>query len=315
VREAPRAGTTVPIEIVRRHSAVSDVRGALDLALVWGTIVLALAVATSLGTWWAYLAAVVVIGSRQAALVNLAHDAWHGLCFNDRRLNHWVGAWLYSYAVGLPHFHDRRRHLMHHRMVGERRDPDWVNYTNMGRETAGRVVRFLTGRLLGSLLYDNVASAVLNRKPPIAVFIEAPGKDEPDVGTEMKRVIGVQLVLAVAMTLLFGWWTYPVLWVLPMATVAAFCINVRAYVEHAAPTDEAGPSVRLRDIDAGPLERVFFSPAHFHFHALHHAYPSIPHYSLAAAKRDVIAETGAYPFTVIPGYLRSLRTQLDALPS
>jgi fatty acid desaturase len=61
------------------------------------------------------------------------------------------------------------------------------------------------------------------------------------------------------------------------------------------------------------LERVFFSPAHFHFHALHHVHPSIPHYRLGRAKQALIAEIGSYPYPVAPGYVRMLRSHLAAL--
>ena len=103
--------TTFPIDELRRLSRVSNVRSALDLSVTWGVIVGALVVAQRVDRWWGYAAAALVIASRQAALSNLAHDAWHGLCFVPRSLNNWMGAWLYAYPVGIPFHHDRRRHL------------------------------------------------------------------------------------------------------------------------------------------------------------------------------------------------------------
>ena len=91
-----------PIDELRRLSRVSNARSALDVAATWGVIVTALAVAAAVGTWWAYVAAALVVGGRQAALANLAHDAWHGLCFMPRPVNNWAGAWLYAYPVGIP---------------------------------------------------------------------------------------------------------------------------------------------------------------------------------------------------------------------
>ena len=60
---------------------------AYGMALVWGVIVLALVSAHAIDRWWAYLLAAVVISSRQCALANLAHDAWHRLCFRSVRWN------------------------------------------------------------------------------------------------------------------------------------------------------------------------------------------------------------------------------------
>ena len=68
-----------PIEELRRLSRVSNARSARDILTTWGVIVAALAAADAVGTWWAYTAAALVVTSRQVALANLAHEAWHGL--------------------------------------------------------------------------------------------------------------------------------------------------------------------------------------------------------------------------------------------
>jgi fatty acid desaturase len=99
-----------------------------------------------------------------------------------------------------------------------------------------------------------------------------------------------------------------------LSTVTAFCTVVRALVEHHTEDDAAPAGQRLRDYAPGPLEAAWFSPCHFQFHALHHAYPSIPHYRLPEAKASA-ASAGRYPFAVGPGYLRSLVELLRRLPS
>ena len=83
-------------------------------------------------------------------------------------------------------------------------------------------------------------------------------------------------------------------------------------MEHSTEDDTAPADQRLRDYAPGRLEAAWFSPCHFHFHALHHAYPSIPHYRLPEAKAAAAA-TGRYPFRVAPGYLRSLVEHLRRL--
>jgi beta-carotene ketolase (CrtW type) len=279
--------------------------------MTWGVIVAALVAAQMAGRWWAYVAAALVVASRQSALSNLAHEAWHGLCFVPRPLNNGVGAWLYAYPVGIPFHHDRRRHLAHHRRVGFRDDPDWVNYSNTDRESRARLIRFLAGRLLGSLLLSTVWSVFARQRPRIAI---GGGSGDISVRAEWLRVAACQAVLAVAGTVWLGVWAYPLLWLLPLSTVAAFCTVVRAFVEHSTEDDEAPIEDRLRDYTPGPIEAAWFSPCHFHFHALHHAHPSIPHYRLPAAKAATTAAAGRYPFATAPGYLRSLAAHLRRLP-
>ena len=194
-----------------------------------------------------------------------------------RPLNNWVGAWLYAYPVGIPFHYDRRRHLAHHKRVGLHDDPDWVNYSNAGRETPVRLIAFLAGRLLGTLLVSTIWSVLVRRRPRVA-FADG-GRDVPPRG-EWLRMAACQAVLAVVATFWLGIWAYPLLWLLPLSTVTAFCTVVRAFVEHNTEDDTAPVDKRLRDYAPGPLEAAWFSPCHFHFHALHHAYPSIPHYRL-----------------------------------
>jgi fatty acid desaturase len=301
----------LPSTEIQRLSRLSAMQGGFDVLAPWALIFAAAAAAHAGGGWYGHLLAIIVIGSRQAALANLAHDAWHRLCFRSRWLNDAVGAWLYAYPVGVPFHHDRRRHFAHHRLVGQPEDPDWVNYTSEGRETTTRVLGYLLGRLAGSLLVETAWSTLVTRKPRILLSEDARKEDEP--AHEMLRVVICQLLLLALFTLFFGWWGYPLYWLLPIATVTAFCNNLRALVEHVAEDPSAAPEVRLRDIDATWLERLFFSPSHFHFHALHHANPSIPHYRLGTAKKTLIEATGSYPYGVSPGYLRTLMQHLSAL--
>lgn len=300
-----------PIDELRRLSRVSNARSARDILTTWGVIVAALAAADAVGTWWAYAGAALIVSSRQVALANLAHEAWHGLCFVPRSLNNAAGAWLYAYPVGIPFNYDRRRHLAHHQRVGLRDDPDWVNYSNDGRDTPGRLIAFLAGRLLGTLLVSTIWSIVVRRQPRV-VFANGE-RDAPPRG-EWLRLAACQAMLAAAGTLWLGIWAYPLLWLLPLSTVTAFCTVVRAFVEHHTEDDAAPAGQRLRDYAPGPLEAAWFSPCHFNYHALHHACPSIPHYRLPEAKASA-ASAGEYPFAVAPGYLRSLVDLLRRLPS
>ncbi|MCG8590147.1 MAG: fatty acid desaturase, partial [Proteobacteria bacterium] len=301
-------------EALRAFSRVSNLWGAADAVAVWGVVVLAWVGAAAFEAWWATLVAFVVVGSRQNALATLAHEAWHRLCFGSPTWNHRVGAWLYAYPLGIAYHHDRRRHLRHHREVGIATDPDWINYTSEGRETPLRVLRYLASLLCGVLFFETAWSLVFRREPRIGADTVAggPATGDPPLWAEFLGVVAVQGVLFVGLWAAFAWWFYPLLWLAPLATVGGFLANFRALLEHVS-VGPAAPSARLRDFDAGPIEAFLVSPSHFHYHALHHAYVSIPHRKLPEAKIWILARHGRYPHAVSPGYLRSFWRHLRAL--
>ena len=301
---------------VQRLSAISSLRAIGDALLVWGVIAAAFVGAHVLDRAYVYALAILIIGGRQNALATLAHEGWHGLLFSSRRLNHAAGAWLYSYPIGILYCHDRERHLRHHREVGHDHDPDWINYTSSGRRSAWRVLGYLGSLLLGRLLFATVLSFIRRGRPRIAMEPAVVREDQPSVFGELVRTLVCQGILFGAMTLITQkWWSYPLLWMLPLATLAGFFANFRALVEHVSVRDDVAPDARLRDIEAGPLERFFVAPSHFNYHALHHAHPSIPHYNLDKGRDAYRSQTGSYPFTVWPGYTRALLAHLKELGS
>jgi len=303
-------------ESLQTLSIPSNPRALCDLFLVWGVISGAVAAAQFAHRWYVYLLAIIVMGGRQNALATLAHEGWHSLLFSSRRVNHTVAAWLYAYPLGILYYHDRERHLRHHREVGQDYDPDWINYTSRHRESAGRVLWYLASLLLGRLLFSTLLSFIKRGRPRIG--LESTGnagtEDTPGVFGELFRVLICQAILFGAMTLAtHRWWSYPLLWMLPLSTFAGFFANFRALIEHVAVRDDVAPEDRLRDIEAGPLERFFIAPSHFNYHALHHAHPSIPHYNLTRGKEAYLERYGIYPFTVWQGYARALFVHLREL--
>jgi fatty acid desaturase len=306
---------TIDRQIVHALSSPSESRALWDLLMVWGVIAMVMAVALAADRLYVYVLAIIVIGARQNALATLAHEGWHSLLFASRRMNHNAGAWLYAYPIGILYYHDRDRHLRHHREVGHDDDPDWINYTNRNREDTARVLWYLASLLLGRLLFSTLLSFVFQGRPRIGVGgTDAAREDRPGVAGELCRVLLCQIVLfGVLMLASHRWWTYPVLWVLPLATFAGFFANLRALIEHVTKRDDVSPEERLRDIEAGPLARFFVAPSHFNYHALHHAHPSIPHYNLRRGKEAYLTQFGQYPFTVFGGYGRALVSHLKDL--
>jgi fatty acid desaturase len=230
-------------------------------------------------------------------------------------MNHFAGAWLYAYPIGILYDHDRGRHLRHHREVGHDFDPDWINYTSAHRDTPVRVLGYLSSLLFGRLLFASLLSFISRGQPRIGVEPTAYEGKEPHSGVlrELADALLCQAVLFTVMLLVsHRWWSYPLLWLLPLATFAGFFANFRAFMEHVAVRD-VPPEDRLRDIHAGPMERFFVAPSHFNYHALHHAHPSIPHYNLRRGKNEYMKQLGHYPFIVRRGYMSAFLDHMKEL--
>ena len=307
---------TIDRESLRTLSVPSNVKALWDFLLAWGVIAFCFASALIVDRWFVYLLALMIIGGRQNALATLAHEGWHGLLFHSRRMNHFAGAWLYAYPIGILYDHDRERHLRHHREVGHNYDPDWINYASEQRNTPMRVIGYLLSLLFGRLLFASLISLVSRGRPRIGVerTDESAGATNSSIVRELISALVCQAVLFIAMMLVsHRWWSYLLLWLLPLATFAGFFANFRAFMEHVTARDDTAPDDRLRDIHAGPLERVFVAPSHFNYHALHHAHPSIPHYNLYRGKNEYMKQFGVYPFNVCQGYVSALFDHLKDL--
>lgn len=278
----------------RRFFHVSNGRGVVDLVWAWGGVALAATMAHQVGAWWAYALALLAIAGFQHAMIILQHEAWHFLCFRSRRLNDFMGAWAYAYPVGMPYYHERRRHMSHHRMVGREEDPDWRVYSNDGRAPASQLALFLLGRLAGSLLFGIAGNLLFRGKARVGAGDEPRRPDEPSLIAEYARAASCQVALLAAFAAGGRWWEYFVLWALPLATVTSLLVSLRGFLEHAHPDDHAPTAERLYDFKPTVMERFFISPCHFHFHALHHAYPRIPHGKLASARRFLDERGGGY---------------------
>src|SRR5262245_6785379 len=182
-------------ESLQSLSVPSNLGALCDFLVVWGVLACTISIALLVDHPYAYILAILVIGSRQNALATLAHEGWHGLLFSSRRLNHAVGSWLYAYPAGILYYHDRERHLRHHRDVGHDHDPDWINYTSQRRDSPGRVLSYLASLLVGRLLFSTLLSFLRRGRPRIGIeTASTAGKDHhPGIFGEVCRALICQV--------------------------------------------------------------------------------------------------------------------------
>lgn len=265
----------------------SDLVGALLVLHAWGLIGAAMA----LFVWWTnpftFLVAVMVIGGRQLGLAILMHDAAHGLLFENRKLNEWVGTWLCAHPVFTSLQLYRPYHLTHHRHTQQDKDPDLglsapfpITRKSMWR----KVVRDLTGQ-----------TAFQRRRE------------------QFKRGVGVRgglianAVLWALLAVAGYWWLYPVLWLVPLATWYQLISRVRNIAEHAVVPDNDDPLRNTRTTYANPLVRLVLAPYWVNFHLEHHLFMFVPCWRLPAAHKALLAGGRREQMEIQPGYAAVLR--------
>src|SRR5690606_14766001 len=84
--------------------------------------------AAVVNTWWAYVAAFVLMARGHVCLNILGHEAAHRLLFSDRRVNDAVGRWLLACPTYQAMLVYRRAHFAHHRDEMGPDEPDAALY-------------------------------------------------------------------------------------------------------------------------------------------------------------------------------------------
>ena len=222
--------------------------------------------------WWtpATIAiAVVVIATRQHALLVLYHDGVHKLVARGRRVNDFV----VNLAVGAPmllpiHLY-RALHLTHHRHLGTPRDPErTLLYRNQPWNYRPlRTAAFLR-QLGGDLLLWNALGTTWR-------YVR--GQRALPRGTWSVEWLAPLAVWAALWTTaalmapsLAG--RAALLWFVPYLTLTQLLNKLRSFGEHASP-DAHDLSYSWA---AGPLGRLTVWPYNINFHREHHAHARVP---------------------------------------
>jgi fatty acid desaturase len=267
---------------VKTLARVSGVRALGDVALTWGVLVAAVACYVIRPTPWTFVIALVIIASRQYALLILMHDGFHGLIHPNRLVNDFIGAIVIGAPCGSAYWQAKAMHLKHHRRLGEGDDPELFLHSAGPPRDKRSLTRFLTHFALlisgGQVVYTHLGASANTDTLARRLVAALP---------RILRVAAAQLCLLTAFTMLGSWTMYFTLWLLPLTTLAVVFNGVRAFCDHACFRDDDADPRRLVTYVSNPVERFFLAPFHMNFHAEHHLFPYVPHYRLPELRRIV----------------------------
>lgn len=265
-----------PVPAVREElRRIPDGRNALTVAGVYLQSFGVIAAAVVIGRWWAYALAFVLMGRAFALYAILAHEAAHRLLFSSKRANDVVGRWFLAYPAFVPFDLYRRSHMAHHRDEMGPDEPDTALYA--GYPVARASMR---RKLTRDALF---VSGWKNLRPLLRALGKAQGRPVA------VRILGVQLVIAIALGILGPWWAYPVLWLAPWMTVWRVINRLRAIAEHGGMTRSEDKRLTTHVVRQRPLARFWLVPFCTGWHLAHHVDSGIPFRKLPALHRELVA--------------------------
>jgi fatty acid desaturase len=274
---------------IRELRRVSDLQGALSLAVNWGLVVAAMAAVAHAPV--VVLPVVVplalfVIGARQLGMAVLMHEAAHRTLLSRRGWNDRCANWLAAYPVYLSLELYRPYHLQHHARTGTEEDPDlalargWpVSRASMRR----KIVRDLSGvtgvkRLIAQTSFlIATARGVRRDRSELLSFVGGGSVAEARaalVGAALWQLVLLAICVAVGHP-----WLY-LLWAGAWLTTYSLCMRIRSIAEHAMTGDPANPLANTRTVIAGVWERIFIAPNRVNYHLEHHLLMTVPHHNL-----------------------------------
>jgi fatty acid desaturase len=281
----------LPPENIRELSRLQPARAVVATAVQWAAITGAVALCA---TFWhpvLYVLTVLVIGSRQHALLILGHDASHFRTLTVRWQNDFFAnifmMWpTFASVEGFRKFHgthhqytnlpnDGNRHIWYTHDAGGELAPDW-QFPKTRIDLLWILLRraaFFTGLfwivrgLVGSTL---IASPCWIHAARFCFYATG----------------------AAAFTYFGAWYGLLLYWLVPFCTWHIAAQYIRLICEHSAvESDEKEYSITRTTIPTW-LESIFILPCNVGFHIEHHWYPSVPFYNLPQLHKALMARRG-----------------------
>jgi fatty acid desaturase len=263
---------------IRRLSQVNGWRTTGLLIFHWTMILLAGWAAVASGHWAVYLAAMIVIATRQQALGVMLHDAVHYLLYKNRTVNDVVCDLFIAFPLAMSTDLYRATHFRHHRYTNTEDDPDlgyqkkdhdWYNWPKTRAGCAWVLFKSVFG-----LNLHKAREAYKMWSPWMNILRPLDGKPHYPLRA---RVLLVVSTIAFYVLIIGSEIIVPaiVLWAVPALTIMNLFNRLRATAEHiGAPWTHELNSTRT--IIPNWLERMTVAPMYVSYHLEHHLFPSVP---------------------------------------
>lgn len=239
----------------------------------------------------AWILASMLLAGRALGFAILNHDAAHQNFFTSRRVNQWMGKWIFGALPNVPYEAYRRGHLEHHRAAGTEADPD-LAFVDAYPATRASLFRKLLRDVSG---LNGVKGIVYQFQP-----------------TDKGALYPFFLMHGLIIATLWGLGVPEVYacWWLGQLLVFPLIVRLRVMGEHGGVPDhfDRDPRRNTATTLAGPLARLLVAPNFVNYHVEHHMAATVPGYKLPALHK-LLRERGYFEGTacLAPSYWTVIR--------
>lgn len=267
-----------PAEI-RRLSRLQPWRTLASICFNWGTIALAIALSVQAESWWAYVLAVIWIGTRQHSLAVHIHDGAHYLLVRNRFWNEVIGEFLMAWPLLFSMKSYRTMHFAHHRHLNTHEDPDFHR---------NRPDLLAHAKSLKDVL-AHLAGFKSNPSDWKNMFSSTPTARSRATAMWTWVRFGYYLAIVIVLSVIGAWPLFLAYWIVPFVMVLFPLMRYRGISEHWAVKNDALLH-QARTVTVTPLERLLVYPKYINLHMEHHIYPSIPYYNLPQLHKRLMSQ-------------------------
>ncbi len=268
---------------LRRISNVGNVFTVLGALIASFGVIIAAGV---INTWWAYLAAFVLMARGHVGLNILGHEAAHRLLFSKQWANDFVGRWVLAYPSFQAMVSYRRSHFAHHRDELGPEEPDlslYSGYPIPPDSIRRKLRRDLTG-----------VSAMKNFRGLFSAARRG--------ALEARQILAVHVVFF-AITIAFGRPLVYVVWVASWSTLWRVSNRLRSIAEHGGMVRSKDRRLTTHVIKQSPLTRFWIVPYNTGWHLAHHVDMGVPWRNLPRLHNELVAAGWVTESLEYPGYL------------
>lgn len=262
-----------------------DSRTLTALLFEWTMIVATIAVCCNSDSALLWITGIIVLATRQHALLMLFHDAVHGLVARNPKLNDFIINLFAGVPFLLPVEVFRPLHISHHRQLGHERDPErTILFANQHWQYKALPLAKLIHQVVADLFLINAIKTILAWRRENRVIQINPATWIAVLLWSCMAIIVFVHSFSIALKI-------SLLWFIPMLTITNLLQKLRSFAEHGGATAYTGV-----DHDwtyswrVGWLGRLTIWPYNINRHREHHDTPFIPWYRLPEQSNSSTAD-------------------------